>query len=85
MAVKTITITEDAYSILKGMKRENESFSDVIKRVGSEKRSIFDFVGLLDDSEGSAEELQEKVKEVRRKVSKSFGKRHDNFRHVSDN
>jgi predicted CopG family antitoxin len=76
MTVKTITVTEDAYNTLKGMKREDESFSDVIKRVGSQKKHISDFFGLLKDSETSAEELQQKVKEIRKGVSESMRKRH---------
>ncbi len=76
MTVKTITVTEDAYNTLKGMKREDESFSDVIKRVGSQKRSVSDFFGLLKDSESSAEELQARVKEIRKNVSESMRKRH---------
>jgi predicted CopG family antitoxin len=33
MATKTISIDTDAYKRLKGVQRENESFSEVIKRV----------------------------------------------------
>ena len=29
MATKTITITEDAYETVKGLKKESESFSDL--------------------------------------------------------
>ena len=38
-------ISEDTYKLLKKRKKDNESFSDVIKRLASEKGSIH---GLLD-------------------------------------
>ncbi len=83
MAVKTITITEKAYNTLKAMKKGDESFSEEINRIGEEKKSIFDFVGLLKHSEQGTEELQEKVRKTRKQLSESFERRHDNFRHIS--
>ncbi len=85
MVVKTITITENAYNTLKRMKHGDESFSEVITRIGSGKKSIVDFLGLLKDSESSAEELHKRTKEVRKRVSESFRRRHANFGHISSN
>lgn len=38
MATKTLTIMEDAYNMLKASKRENESFSEVIRRICKDKK-----------------------------------------------
>lgn len=39
MAVKTITVTEDAYESMKRLKRVDESFSELFLRLSGEKRS----------------------------------------------
>ncbi|MBI2675685.1 MAG: antitoxin VapB family protein [Candidatus Aenigmarchaeota archaeon] len=81
MAVKTITITKDAYNVLRGMKMEKESFSDVINRIALEKKSVKDFLGILKDID--AEALQKRAREIRKSVSGSFERRHDRLRHIS--
>jgi len=45
MAVKTITVSEDAYRALAALKREGESFSDVIRRITRSNRSLLEFAG----------------------------------------
>ncbi|HIH42769.1 TPA: hypothetical protein HA246_03930 [Candidatus Woesearchaeota archaeon] len=54
MATKTVTITEDAYTILKNRKMKDESFSEEITRLLSNKRkkSLMDFFGILSNEEG---------------------------------
>ncbi len=45
MGVKTITITEEAYRLLAREKTADESFSEVIKRLASERGSLRDSLG----------------------------------------
>ena len=47
MAHKTITISEEAYNLLKENKRENESFTEVIKRILSQKKKKEDLIEWL--------------------------------------
>ena len=62
MATKTITVTEEAYRALKGLKDSEESFSKTILRV-AKKRSLMEFAGAL--SEESANKLEKTIKEMR--------------------
>jgi len=64
MAVKTITVTEDAYFALKNLKGVNESFSDTILRF-SKRRPLSDFFGVLSNETG--ELLEKAVVELRKR------------------
>jgi len=51
MASKTISIRDDVYNLLKGAKRDEESFSDVIERlVKKDKTNLSEYFGALKDS-----------------------------------
>ncbi len=52
MGTKTILIREDLYKNLKSMKREDESFGDVVERQITKKReaNLVDFFGVLKDN-----------------------------------
>lgn len=63
MATKTISLSEDAYERLKNMKRENESFSDVVRRLCTPIK-LRDFYGVL--SPESAASLENTIEEARR-------------------
>jgi len=52
MATKTISIREDVYDLLKNMKKENESFSDVIGRLTNRRKTdIGEYFGALKDTD----------------------------------
>ncbi|HLD12758.1 MAG TPA: antitoxin VapB family protein [Candidatus Nanoarchaeia archaeon] len=73
--VKTITIMDDAYELLKGKKEQDESFSDTIRRLC--QKSAFDIkkmVGIL-PQERSLEELQRIIKESRKQADTNYQKR----------
>lgn len=48
MATKTISLTEGAYARLQALKREGESFSDVIDRLTG-KFALLGLVGILEE------------------------------------
>ncbi len=51
MATKTISIREEVYDILTSLKKENESFSDVIWRLTKKRKpNLRDYFGGLKDS-----------------------------------
>ena len=65
MAQKTLTISEEAYEALAGLKKEGESFTDLIKRITTpnRKKKLSEFVGVLageefDDFEKAALEVR---------------------------
>jgi len=53
MAHKTLTISEEAYEALASLKKEGESFTDLIKRIAAplRKKKLSDFAGILDDEQ----------------------------------
>jgi len=64
MAVKTLTVTEDAYRRLRAQKGEGESFSEVIVRLTA-RPPLASFAGAL--SHGSAERLRAAVSADRKR------------------
>ncbi len=51
MSHKTLTISEEAYEMLAELKKEGESFTELIKRITSplRKRKLSEFAGMIKD------------------------------------
>ncbi len=82
MTIKSLTITEDAYDILKSLKYANESFSDVILRIGKSNFSVLDkYFGIL--KEKDAEEWIKEIKKERIKADSSFLAKQKRLRGIS--
>ena len=58
MATKTISITEEAYEMLRSWKLKNESFSNVIIKIGRKNR-LSSYAGIL--SAPQAKSLKEAI------------------------
>jgi predicted CopG family antitoxin len=72
MASKTIMISEEAYKILKRKKRPNESFTDVIVRLGSERGSAKRLLQLAKEFEPISAETTNIMEEASREFRKNF-------------
>nr|MDO8109950.1 antitoxin VapB family protein [Candidatus Sigynarchaeota archaeon] len=57
MVTKTITITEEAYLLLKQKKKSGESFSEVIIKHFGEKSSILDLYGTWEGEEAEWDQI----------------------------
>ncbi len=66
MSVKTLTIRDEVYRLLLGMKKEGESFSDAILRIIKTKSSVSEFFGVLKESR-ALKEIEKEIMEERKK------------------
>jgi predicted CopG family antitoxin len=70
MAHKTITISEDAYDALATRKKENESFTDVILRVTSDRGKASSLLKLV-ESWSPDEDLARSIESAMKKTRKA--------------
>lgn len=82
MAVKTITITEDAYNLLARAKAEGESFTELFKRTFTRKKTIAEIGGYLGTNETEAEAWKRTIKESRKKETAKFEENYARIRNI---
>ncbi len=82
MVTKTITVTEEAYNAIKGIKHEDESFSELLNRLAAGRRllKVRDLIGVLGDSPEEAEAFAKRVRDLREKAGKDAGERMERVR-----
>ena len=73
MSTKTITVTEDSYVMLKSAKREDESFSELIKRLFAPKVDVMQYAGLITEHE--AYQMKRSILELRENSVKRLRQR----------
>lgn len=72
MTSKTISVSEDAYDLLKKMKLKGESFTETIRRL-AKRRRLTDCAGLWSDvPEEEMEALRSSIEELRQSASESL-------------
>jgi predicted CopG family antitoxin len=71
MGTKNIAISDEAYQMLKAMKKSGESFTDVIERM-TRKSSVLELAGLLSKREVAT--VERNVKEVRKRSIRRIGR-----------
>lgn len=67
MGTKTITVTEEAYERLRAMKRDDESFTDVLLRVTGGEKDVMKGFGSWEDPG-----LREAVGDAREEFNEDF-------------
>lgn len=72
MASRTIMISEEAYNVLKRRKRPNESFTDVIIRLGFEKGSAKRLLELAKNREPISSETAKIMEKTSKELRKNF-------------
>ena len=79
MAVKTITVTKEAYEALASEKKPNESFTEVILRTHKKKGNVEDimkFAGAWSEmSDEEADEIKKNIEKLNKGAWKSIARK----------
>ena len=83
MVIKSLTITEDAYDALKGMKYDNESFSDVILRIKKKQVILVEeCFGVMKMSDKELKETLDNLKRIREETGRGFEERAEKLKMI---
>ena len=66
MGTKNIAISDEAYQIVKALKKSGESFKDVIERM-TRRIAVLELAGIMCKTEAAG--VEKRVKDIRRKSS----------------
>lgn len=72
MPTRSLTVKEEAYQALKAMKKENESFTDVILRLTSQRGNARRLLEAMKNEEFHSPELADRVEEESKEFRKNF-------------
>jgi len=83
MVIKSLTITEDAYDALKRLKHGDESFSEVILKVTSDRTDVIKrYLGAAGVNEKEADAWKARLSERRKTVDNEATTRQSRFARV---
>jgi predicted CopG family antitoxin len=66
MGTKNIAISDEAYQMLKALKKTGESFTDVVERV-TRRSAVLELAGILSKREATG--VEKRVKDIRKQSS----------------
>lgn len=76
MPFKTITITEDAYTAIKRLKANDESFSELFLRISPKRVTATSMLGSWNISDKEFETIKLDIRKNRESLNRDLEKRH---------
>jgi predicted CopG family antitoxin len=65
----TISLTKEAYEVLVRLKRNNESFSELILRIAKEKERFWDYFGSIPLTQKEEHEIIESIDRLKKQMN----------------
>ena len=75
MVVKTITVTEEAYNSIARLKKTDESFSELFKRVGGVHSTAREIFGIMKLSPEESLKFRKNVISIRKELGEGLDRR----------